>query len=137
RFLEMGGTLDMLPVRDTFPLYLGPMQQEDLGRRLVHLNQVIEGWVLDDFSMMVDICRGLGDERTARLFEYLIADEWLHIKIGADWIPQLTAADPSYRAAVVKYRTDTERELYNVLAGAAKEVADKRATGTLFASVVG
>src|SRR5258708_22196796 len=34
RFLEMGGKLDMLPVRDSFPLYLGPMQQEDLARRL-------------------------------------------------------------------------------------------------------
>jgi Protein of unknown function (DUF455) len=137
RFFEMGGMLDMLPVRDSFPLYLAPMQHEDLGRRLVHLNQVIEGWVMDDFAMIVDICRGLGDERTARLFEYLIADEWLHIKIGADWIPKLTAADPAYRAAVVKYRTDTERELYSGLTTAAKEVADKRATGTLFAAVVG
>jgi Protein of unknown function (DUF455) len=137
RFLEMGGRLDMLPVRDTFPLYLGPIQQEDLGRRLVHLNQVIEGWVMDDFAMIVDICRGLGDERTARLFEYLIRDEWLHIKIGADWIPRLTAADPSYRAAVVQYRTYAEQELYGDLDRYAKEAADKRATGTVFASVVG
>src|SRR5258708_11260310 len=75
RFLEMGGTLDMLPVRDSFPLYLGPVHNQDLCRRLAHLNQVVEGWVMDDFAMMVDICRGMGDELTAHLFEYLITDE--------------------------------------------------------------
>lgn len=126
RFFEMGGQLDMLPVRDTFPLYWGPVKNEDLVRRLVHLNQVIEGWVTDDFAMVVDICRGLGDERSAHLFEYLIADEWLHIKIGADWIPKLTADDPAYRAAAMAYRQETEREHFTSLDLAAQEVAEQR-----------
>ncbi len=126
RFFEMGGKLDMLPVRDTFPLYWGPSKNDDLGRRLVHLNQVIEGWVTDDFAMVVDICRGLGDERSAHLFEYLIADEWLHIKIGADWIPKITANDPAYRAAVMAYREQTEREHFGGLQQAAQEVAQLR-----------
>jgi hypothetical protein len=134
RFFEMGGTLDMLPVRDTFPLYLPSMQHEDLARRLVNLNQVIEGWVMDDFAMAVQICRGLGDERTARLFEYLIADEWLHIKIGADWLPKLTANDPTYRSEIVKFRTEREQDLYATLDIAAKEVSDKHRT--LFSAVI-
>jgi bacterioferritin (cytochrome b1) len=130
RFFEMGGKLDMLPVRDTFPLFFGPVRNDDLGRRLAHLNQVIEGWVTDDFAMMVEVCRGMGDERTARLFEYLVADEWSHIKIGADWIPKVTANDPAYRAAVIEYRTETERELYASLAAAADETAQDRVSRT-------
>lgn len=126
RFLEMGGRFDMLPVRDTFPLYFGPVHNDDICRRLAHLNQVTEGWVTDDFAMMVDICRGMGDERSARLFEYLQTDEWSHIRIGAEWIPRLTADDPAYRDAVVEYRTQAERELFNILDAAAKEVAEKR-----------
>jgi hypothetical protein len=123
RFQELGGKLDMLPVRDTFPLYFGPIHNDDLAKRLAHLNQVVEGWVTDDFAMMVDICRQLDDERSARLFEQLIADEWLHIKIGGDWIPRLTANNPAYRAEVVKYRLQVEQNLYNDLDAAAKETA--------------
>ncbi len=134
RFFEMGGTLDMLPVRDTFPLYLPSMRQEDLAKRLVNLNQVIEGWVLDDFAMAVEICRGLGDERTARLFEYLIADEWMHIKIGADWLPKLTAHNAAYRSEIVKFRTEREQDLYATLDSAAKEASDKHRT--LFSAVI-
>lgn len=125
RFLEMGGELNMLPVRDTFPLYFGPVHNEDFALRLVHLNQVIEGWVTDDFAMMIEICRGLGDERSARLFEQLIADEWLHIKIGSDWIPRLTAHDPAYRSSVLNYRLRTEQELYHSLDAAAAETAQR------------
>jgi hypothetical protein len=126
RFFEMGGTLDLLPVRDNFPLYFGPTRNQDLGRRLAHLNQIVEGWVTDDFAMMVDICHGLGDERTAHLFGYLIADEWGHIKIGGDWIPRLTQDDPQYRQAVIDYRLEAEQELYDSLSDAAAEVAQKR-----------
>lgn len=126
RFLELGGTFDLLPVRDTFPLYFGPTHNQDLGRRLAHLNQVVEGWVTDDFTMMVDICRQMGDERSVHLFEQLIADEWLHLKIGADWIPRLTANDPDYRREVLEYRLETERELYQSLAGAAQDARQIR-----------
>jgi hypothetical protein len=128
RFFEMGGKLDMLPVRDTFPLYFGPVHNEDLALRLAHLNQVIEGWVTDDFAMMVDICRKLGDERSARLFEQLIADEWLHIKIGSDWIPRLTAGNPAYRSEVINYRLRAEQELYVNLDAAAAETAHRFTT---------
>jgi hypothetical protein len=131
RFFEMGGRLDMLPVRDNFPLYLGPVKNDDLCFRLAHLNQVVEGWVTDDFAMMTDIARGLGDERSARLFEYLIADEWGHIKIGADWIPVLTANDPDYRRQVVAYRAHAEAELYGEVDRAAKEVAELRREGKI------
>jgi uncharacterized ferritin-like protein (DUF455 family) len=122
RFLEIGGTLDLLPVRDTFPLFLAPVQHQDLVLRLAHVNQVVEGWVTDDFAMMVDICHQLGDERSAHLFEQLIVDEWLHLKIGADWIPKLTAHDAAYRAEVVHYRLQTEQKLYSDLAHAADDV---------------
>jgi uncharacterized ferritin-like protein (DUF455 family) len=131
RFEEMGGTYDMLPVRDAFPLYWGPVHNTELPKRLAHLNQVIEGWVTDDFAMMVDICRGLGDERSAHLFEFLIADEWLHIKIGSEWIPRLTAHDPAYRDEVVAYRTKVEQEHFKSLDLAAWEVRQKRATGEI------
>lgn len=131
RFFEMGGRLDMLPVRDTFPLYLGPGKNDDLCYRLVHLNQVVEGWVTDDFAMMTEIARGLGDERSARLFEYLIADEWGHIKIGADWIPVLTAHDPAYRERVKAYRLRAEDELHTSLDAAALEVAELRRRGLI------
>ena len=130
----MGGTFDMLPVRDTFPLYLGPGINDDLGRRLVHLNQVVEGWVTDDFAMMADICRGMDDERSARLFEYLIADEWGHIKIGADWLPRITSKSQEYRDEVVGYRLAVEKQLYDGLHSAAADVAEKRRI-SLFESV--
>jgi len=123
RFAELGGKLDMLPVRDTFPLYFDPIRNTDLAKRLAHINQVVEGWVTDDFAMMVDICRALGDERSARLFDQLITDEWLHIKIGADWIPRLTADNASYRQEVIRYRLETERKIYAGLDAAARETA--------------
>jgi uncharacterized ferritin-like protein (DUF455 family) len=125
RFYELGGTLDMLPVRDTFPLYFGPVANRELTYRLAHLNQVVEGWVTDDFAMMVDICRQLGDARSQRLFEQLIVDEWLHLKIGADWIPRLTANNPQQRAAVIAYRQHVEEELYRGLDKAAQETANR------------
>lgn len=121
RFFELGGTLDMLPVRSGFPLYFGPVHNTDLAHRLAHLNQVVEGWVTDDFAMMLDICRRLGDERSLRLFEQLIADEWLHLKIGADWIPRFTAHNPAHRAEVIAYRQRVETELYESLAKVAEE----------------
>jgi len=123
RFSEMGGTYDMLPVRDTFPLFWGPVRHDDLAKRLVHLNQIVEGWVTDDFSMMIEICRGMGDEKSAHLFEYLIADEWLHIKIGADWIPKLTADSAMHRQSVMAYRFAAEQEHFGGLELAAEEVA--------------
>jgi uncharacterized ferritin-like protein (DUF455 family) len=123
RFLELGGTFDLLPVRDHFPLYFGPVRNTDLAKRLAHLNQVIEGWVTDEFAMMADNCRQMNDERSARLFEQLIADEWLHIKIGADWIPKLTADSPEHRAEVLDYRLQFERKHYADLDRAALEIA--------------
>lgn len=131
RFWEMGGRLDMLPTRDTFPLYFGPTRHDDLALRLVQLNQVIEGWVTDDFTMMADISRGLGDERSARLFEYLIADEWSHIRIGAEWIPYLIKDNPDYRQRVMEYRAKAEATLYSDLDRAALEVAQLRETGAI------
>lgn len=124
RFFELGGRLDMLPVRETFPLYFGPVANRELTYRLAHLNQVVEGWVTDDFAMMVDICRQLGDTRSQRLFEQLIVDEWLHLKIGADWIPRL-AQQPEQRAAVIAYRHHVEDELYKGLEKAAQETAKR------------
>ncbi len=136
RFWELGGKLDMLPVRDTFPLYLPCAKQTDIAKRLVQLNQVIEGWVMDDFAMMVEICRGLGDERSARLFEYLLTDEWLHIKIGADWLPRLTTDNPVYRNDVVQFRTQTENDLYQGLKEAAQESAEKHRKTAIFNNVI-
>jgi hypothetical protein len=86
--------------------------------------------------MMVEVCRGMGDERTARLFEYLVADEWSHIKIGADWIPKVTANDPAYRAAVMEYRTEAERELYASLNDAANETAQQRTPRPPFSNLL-
>jgi Protein of unknown function (DUF455) len=126
RFAEIGGRLDLLPVRDTFPLYFGPIKNDDLCFRLAHLNQVVEGWVTDDFAMMIPIAQALGDDRSARLFEYLIADEWSHIKIGADWIPRLTAGDPEYRQRVIAYRQHAEATLHGELDFAAVEAAEQR-----------
>lgn len=125
RFLELGGKLNMLPVRQTFPLYFGPVENRDLATRLAHVNQVVEGWVTDDFAMMVDICRSLGDERSVGLFEQLIVDEWLHIKIGSDWIPRLTADNPTHRTEVINYRLRVENALYQSLDAAAAETADR------------
>lgn len=112
RFIELGGDFSLLPVRNHFPLYFGPTQNQDLAKRLAHLNQVIEGWVTDDFSMILDICHQLGDQRSAALFDQLLADEWLHMKIGGDWIPLLTEGDPAYRAEILRYRLEVERDLY-------------------------
>ena len=131
RYAELGGTLDRRAVRDTFPLYFNPVQNTDICFRLAHLNQVIEGWVTDDFAMMADIARGLNDERSARLFEYLIADEWAHIKIGSDWIPRLTEHDPAYRQRVIEYRSAAEQSLFSDLDQIAAEVADRRKRGEL------
>jgi bacterioferritin (cytochrome b1) len=126
RFIELGGRLDMLPVRDTFPLYFGPIRHDDLTLRLVHVNQVVEGWVTDDFAMIVDMCRQMQDERSAALFEQLIADEWLHLKIGADWIPRLTAGDTARRTEAIAYRMETEAALYAELKAAARQTARRR-----------
>lgn len=121
RFLELGGSFDRLPVRDTFPLYLEPVSHVELTERLVHINQVVEGWVTDDFNMMATICRQLGDARSAALFDQLIVDEWLHIKIGADWIPRLTEHNPSQRRALITLRHSLEDKLNTSLRQAAED----------------
>ena len=115
RMDELGGPPDPLPPAP--PVILGIMAEiDDPIERLLVLQRVIEGRVVERHRMRVStVARELGDPATARLYEYIVADERQHVG-NSEWIPRIVGGDPERIARLERLQATCEAKLEEILA---------------------
>ena len=114
RMEELGGVPD--PVPPIPPLILTPMLGlTDPLERLLVLQRVIEGRVTERHRYRVYyLAHDLGDPTTARLYEYIVADERAHVGYS-DWIPRLIGDDPERLARLDRIHAEAEQLFESIL----------------------
>lgn len=114
RMEELGGRPDPLP--PVPPLILGVVgDTADPLEQLLILQRVIEGRVTERHRYrVIHLSQELGDLQTARLFEYIVADERDHIGNSA-WIDRLVGDDPQRMAQLHEIEMHAERALEDML----------------------
>jgi Protein of unknown function (DUF455) len=115
RMQELGGAPDPLPQAP--PVILGVMDEiEDPIERLLVLQRVIEGRVVERHRLRVStVARDLGDPVTARLYEYIVADECQHVG-NSEWIPKIVGDDPERIGRLEQLQVACEAKLEEILA---------------------
>ncbi|GHI03943.1 hypothetical protein AQI88_08290 [Streptomyces cellostaticus] len=109
RVAELGGRMG------DFPIHHGIWDYFTLGRTPLEelcIQQVIqEGHGLDADVVFADLCRKEGDGVTARLFDFVGADEVGHVRIGTRWMRHFADGDDERLLAVFEdcYRRLEER----------------------------
>jgi uncharacterized ferritin-like protein (DUF455 family) len=99
RCIELGGALGASPI--DFRIWRVYRSAESLVEALMLQQRIGEGFGLDIGSLEQTKWGGeLGDERTARLFEYINSDETNHVALGNRWIRHLLDDDPDQIAAL-------------------------------------
>jgi bacterioferritin (cytochrome b1) len=114
RMEELGGRPDPLP--PVPPLILGVVgDATDPLEKLLILQRVIEGRVTERHRYrVIHLSQELGDLQTARLFEYIVADERDHIGNSA-WIDRLVGDNPERMAQLHVIEMHAERALEDIL----------------------
>ena len=115
RMDELGGAPDPLPQAP--PVIHGVMAEiDDPIERLLVLQRVIEGRVVERHRLRVStVARDLGDPVTARLYEYIVADERQHVGYS-EWIPKVVGDDPARIARLADLQARCEEKLEEILA---------------------
>jgi hypothetical protein len=97
---ELGGTLGYGP----WSLLWWWMQNDpDPLRRLTVTNSWAEANLMHTLREWREAAEKHGRHRIAELCDYLQADERTHVKLGTDWIRELTKDDPDRRADLVNW----------------------------------
>jgi bacterioferritin (cytochrome b1) len=114
RMLELGGPPNPLP--PVPPLILTVIGEAvDPLERLIVLQRAIEGRVTERHRFrVIHLARDLNDPITARLFEYIVADERSHIGNSA-WVDRLVGDDPARQARLQAVEAQAERVLEDML----------------------
>ena len=115
RMDDLGGAPDPLPQAP--PVILGVMAEiGDPIERLLVLQRVIEGRVVERHRLRVStVARDLGDPVTARIYEYIVADERQHVG-NSEWIPKIVGDDPARIARLEQLQVVCEAKLEEILA---------------------
>jgi hypothetical protein len=115
RMDELGGPPRPLPPAP--PVIHGIMAEvADPLERLLVLQRVIEGRVVERHRLRVStVARDLGDPVTARLYEYIVADERQHVG-NSEWIPKIVGDDPARIARLEQLQATCEAKLEEILA---------------------
>jgi hypothetical protein len=115
RMEELGGAPDPLPQAP--PVIHGIMGAiADPIERLLVLQRVIEGRVVERHRLRVStVARDLGDPVTARLYEYIVADERQHVGYS-QWIPRIVGDDPARIERLGQLQAACEARLEEILA---------------------
>lgn len=108
RLEELGGPPQ--PTPPVPPTVLYPMQGlADPLERLLVLQRVVEGRATERHRHRVRyLAQELGDPQTARLFEYIVADERAHIGYS-NWIPRVIGDDPERLARLERVQAEAEQ----------------------------
>ena len=115
RMDELGGAPDPLPQAP--PVIHGVLEgvAEPLDRLLV-LQRVIEGRVVERHRLRVStVARDLGDAVTARIYEYIVADERQHVA-NSQWIPRIVGDDLERLERLERLQLACEARLEEILA---------------------
>jgi hypothetical protein len=95
--------------------------------RLLVLQRVIEGRVTERHRYRVYyLAAELGDPTTARLYEYIVADERAHVGYS-DWIPRLIGDDPERLARLDRLHAEAEQLFESILTRRLDKTAGMRA----------
>jgi uncharacterized ferritin-like protein (DUF455 family) len=72
--------------------------------RLAGVNRALEGLAIDVFNTMREFGEKSGDPVLEFCEDWMLADEVTHVKMGSDWLRQMTATDPSRRERALEFQ---------------------------------
>jgi uncharacterized ferritin-like protein (DUF455 family) len=84
RVLELGGRKGESPIKNGDWGIVGLI--DTLPGRLLVQHRLFEGGVIDSFRQVARGFREAGDERTAEIFEVILADEIQHVRFANQWL---------------------------------------------------
>jgi uncharacterized ferritin-like protein (DUF455 family) len=88
RVIELGGRKGESPIKNGDWAIVGMI--DTLPGRLLVQHRLFEGGVLDSFRQVARGFRESGDERTAEIFEVILADEIQHVRFANLWLRQFS-----------------------------------------------
>jgi uncharacterized ferritin-like protein (DUF455 family) len=91
RVIELGGRKGESPIKNGDWSIVGMI--DTLPGRLLVQHRLFEGGVIDSFRQVARGFRDSGDDRTAEVFEVILADEIQHVRFANQWL-RTFAADP-------------------------------------------
>jgi uncharacterized ferritin-like protein (DUF455 family) len=77
--------------------------------RLTGVNRALEGLAIDVFNTMREFGDVSGDPVLEFCEDWMLADEVTHVKMGSDWLRQLTEKDPERRARALEFQRVVDR----------------------------
>ena len=92
RVIELGGRKGESPIKNGDWAIVGMI--DTLAGRLLVQHRLFEGGVIDSFRQVAAGFRDSGDERTAELYEVILADEIQHVRFGNQWL-RIFSAEPA------------------------------------------
>ena len=72
--------------------------------RLTGVNRALEGLAIDVFNTMREFGDIAGDPVLEFCEDWMLADEVTHVKMGSDWLRNLTENDPERRATALEFQ---------------------------------
>lgn len=82
---------------------------DDPVMRLAGVNRALEGLAIDVFNTMKEFGDLSGDPVLEFSEDWMLADEVTHVKMGSDWLRQLTADDPDRRERALEYQRTVDK----------------------------
>src|SRR3989441_5321884 len=100
-------------------------QADDPAARVAGINRGLEGLACDVFEQIIRLAQRMGDPVIERAVDYVLADEITHVRMGSQWLNELTKGDPDRRRQAIAFQ-ETIDERFNLggvrLDGAHEEV---------------
>ncbi|MEL7208347.1 MAG: DUF455 family protein [Actinomycetota bacterium] len=72
--------------------------------RLTGVNRALEGLAIDVFNTMREFGDSAGDPVLEFCEDWMLADEVTHVKMGSDWLRQITADDPDRQKRALEFQ---------------------------------
>jgi hypothetical protein len=117
---ELGGELGYGP----WSLLWWWMQNDpDPLRRLTVTNSWAEANLMQTLREWREIAEKHGHKRIAELCDYLHADERAHVKLGTDWIREMTTATPEKRAELASWGREAIARMERFWSDGSRKVA--------------
>ena len=101
RLHEVGGHVGMFPIN--FWGWEMDVNRPDPLERLALSNATFESESCKHVNNWIKTAKKTGDLASARVLEYVLADEVTHVHFGQKWIKKLTENDPERRERVLNY----------------------------------
>ena len=80
--------------------------------RLTGVNRALEGLAIDVFTTMRDFGRAMHDPVLEFCEDWMLADEVTHVKMGSQWLREVTEGDPERRQRALEFQRTVDN-LFN------------------------